>query len=184
MANTATIYRYQLELSDIDRGVYESMVLRVARHPSEDEERMVVRMLARAIAHEEGLEFGRGLSNVEDAALWTHAPTGEVATWIDVGLPAADRLHRANKHASKLLVFTHKSEASLRKEWSTRKIHRAETIQVYRLPPELVRDLAQDIARKMTWYVTIQGEVVSIADGERSVEGTVEQISLANLISN
>ncbi|MBL4686632.1 MAG: YaeQ family protein, partial [Nannocystaceae bacterium] len=89
MALTATVHRFEIELADIDRGVYESLDLRVARHPSEDEARVVVRVLARAIAHEDGLEFGRGLSTVEDPALWTRTPTGEVATWIDVGLPSA-----------------------------------------------------------------------------------------------
>ncbi len=139
MGTTATIYRIQLELSDIDRHVYETLDLRVAQHPSEDGERLVVRVLARALAHEEGLDFGRGLSKAEDAALWTHAPTGEIETWIDVGVPSAERLHRASKRAGKLLVFTHKSETSLRKEWGSRRIHQAQAIALYRLPPDFMR---------------------------------------------
>lgn len=184
MGTTATIYRFQVELSDIDRGVYETLDLRVALHPSEDEERMVMRVLARAIAHEEGLAFGRGLSNAEDAALWAHGLTGEIATWIDVGLPSAERLHRASKCSTQLLVFTHKPEVALRKEWRTRKIFQAEKIQVYRIPPELIESLTHELARKMSWFVTIQDRVLSVTAGDRSVEGPIEQISLADLCSS
>ncbi len=183
MATSATIYRFQLELSDIDRSVYETLDLRVARHPSEDEERMVVRVLARAIAHEEGLEFGRGISNTDDAGLWAHTLTGQVGTWIDIGLPAAERLHRASKASERLLVFTHKPEAILRKEWRTRKIHRAAEIQVYRLPEDMVRRLADGIGRKANWFVTIHDGVLSVTSGDLNLEGVIEVISLADLVS-
>ncbi len=183
MATAATLYRFVIELSDIDRGVYESLDLRVAQHPSEDLDRLVVRILARAIAHEDALEFGRGISNVEDAALWAHSPMGDVDTWIDVGLPGADRLHRASKLANKLIVFTHKSEVSLRKEWRTRKIHKADKITVYRLPPELVEGLTQTIKRKVTWFVTIQDGLLAVSDGELSVDGNIELVSLASIVS-
>lgn len=183
MATTATLYRIQLELSDIDRGVYESLDLRVAQHPSEDLERMTVRLLARAMAHEEGLDFGRGLSNADDAALWTHSPMGEVQTWIDVGVPGAERLHRANKRVDKLLVFTHKRETALRKEWSTRKIHRAEDIVVYRLPPKFIRELSEALTRKMDLFVTIHEELLTVAAGACNLECAVEKVTLASLSS-
>ena len=176
------MYRFLLELSDIDHGNYESLDVRVARHASEDAERLVVRVLARALAHEEGLEFGRGLSNETDAALWAHSPTGEIATWIDVGMPSADRLHRASKRADKLLVFTHKSETALLKEWKSRKIHRAESIVIHRVPAEFVRDLAQDLARKMTWYLTLQDGELSVAVGDRNLETTVEEVTLSQFL--
>ncbi len=184
MGATATIYRFQIELSDIDRGVYEALDLRVAQHASEDEERIVMRVLARVIAHEEGLTFGRGLSCAQDAALWAHGLTGEIVTWIDVGLPSADRLHRASKCSGQLLVFTHKPEVALRKEWRTRKIFQADKIQVYRLPPELIESLAQGLARKMSWFVTIQDRVLSVVTGDRSLEVRIEQTSLADLCSS
>ena len=183
MGTTATIFRFQVELSDIDRGVYESLDLRVAQHPSEDDERMVIRVLARTIAHEDGLEFGRGLSNPDDAGLWAYGMTGQVETWIDLGLPGADRLHRASKLCSKVLIFTDKSETALMKEWRKRKIHKAETIQVYRLPVELVSELAKGIERRTTWYVTMQDHTLTVMVGERSLEAVIEQVSLADLCS-
>lgn len=183
LATSATIYRFQVELSDIDRSVYETLELRVARHPSEDEERMVVRVLARAIAHEEGLEFGRGLSTTEDAGLWSHTLTGQVGTWIDVGAPAAERLHRAAKQSERLLVFTHKPEEVLRREWRVRKIHRAGEILVYRLPEDMVRRLAEDVARKANWFVNIHDGVLGVTSGDLSLEGQIEVVSLADLVS-
>ncbi|MFT5527072.1 MAG: hypothetical protein ACI9HK_005054 [Pirellulaceae bacterium] len=184
VGSAATMYHFQVELSDIDRNVYETLDFRVARHASEDEERLIVRVLARLLAHEEGMEFGRGLSNVEDAALWTHAPTGEVDTWIDVGLPKAERLHRASKLANKLIVFTHKPKAALRKEWSTRRIHRDEAIEVHRLPPEFIGELAQLLHRKMSLFLTIHDGVLNATVGDQSLECVVELVTLSDLVSN
>lgn len=182
MALTATVHRFEIELADIDRGVYESLDFRVARHPSEDEARVVVRVLARAVAHEDGLEFGRGLSTVEDPALWTRTPTGEVATWIDVGLPSAERLHRASKRADRVLVFTHKLDTALSKTWSSRSVHRAETIEIVRLPIDFVTDLAEQLERNVRWYITVQDGLVSVTHGERSIDGQLRRCSLAEFL--
>lgn len=185
MAIASTLYRFQIELADIDRSVYETLDLRVPCHPSEDEERLVVRVLARAIHHEEGLEFGRGLSNAEDAALWIRSHTGEVKLWIDIGLPSAERLHRASKHAAQVCIYTHKQEQPLRKEWSSRKIHKAETVQLVQLPPAAVQELAAKIQRTNTWYLTIQDGALSVAygDGEHSVGGGIARATLQEFLS-
>lgn len=184
MANASTLYRFHVELSDIDRGVYDTLDLRVARHPSEDEERLVVRVLAHLLAAEEDLEFGRGLSSTEDAALWTRTPTGEVKTWIDVGVPSADRLHRASKLARRVLVVTHKSPDVLRKEWGSRRIHRSHEIEVVQLDPSLVRTLALHLQRSVQWYVTVQNDVLTLVEGERVVEGAVSRCDLARFLGD
>ena len=180
MAKTSTLHRFQLELADIDRNVYESLDLRVACHPSEDSERLVVRVLARAVAHEQGLDFGRGLSTPEEPALWTRSATGEIETWIDVGCPSADRLHRASKASRRVLIFTHKPEQVLRKEWSSRAVHRADEIEVTRLSAELVRNLAAELKRNMQWYVTLQEGTINVADGDRSFDAALQRDTLAH----
>lgn len=182
MATAATMYRFQLELSDIDNSVYESLDLRVAMHPSEDAERVIVRVLARALAHEEGLEFGRGLFNAEDATLWSHTDTGQIGTWIDVGLPSADRLHRASKKSERLFIFTHKPEAALRREWKVRKIHRADEMKIFRFPPEFVQRLAETLERKMSLFVTVHDGVLSVGVGDLTVDGVVEEITMTELL--
>jgi len=170
MALRATLHHFLIELSNIDAGVYESLELRVARHPSEDASRVVIRVLARAIEHEPQMEFGRGLSEAEDPALWSRTDTGEVKTWIDVGVPTADRLHRASKRSGRVVVFTHKRHAALRHAWSSRQIHRAESIDVVQLDPTLVDTLAESLERSVSWYVTIHEGSLSVAFGEQSVE--------------
>jgi len=178
VANPATLYRFRVELSDIDRGVYDSLDLRVARHPSEDEERLVVRVLAYALCAEEGLEFGRGLSTVEDAALWTRSPTGQVKSWVDVGLPSADRLHRASKQAERVVVVTHKPPEALRKEWANEKIFRPDRVHLFRLAPTLVQELASGLGRGVEWFVTIQDQVLTVVEGDRVSHGPFAQATL------
>jgi uncharacterized protein YaeQ len=156
----------------------------VAQHPSEDEERMVIRVLARVLAHEPNLEFGRGLSNPDEPAMWAYGLTGQVETWIDVGMPTAERLHKASKGCPKVMVFTHKPGPALAKEWSKRKVHRAEEIQVHRIPAEFIADLAQNVERRATWYVTIQDHAVTVQIDDRILECYVEQVSLAALCSS
>ncbi len=183
MAKTSTLYRFQIELSDIDRGIYETLDFRVACHPSEDAARLAVRVLARVMAHEERLEFGRGLSTTEDAALWARSLQGEVETWIDVGCPSAERLHRASKAANRVRVFTTKGKAMLRKEWSSQPIHDSREIEVVRLSPEFVDSLTTLLERNVQWYVTLNDGAITVTDGEQSFDTTAEHTSVAAVIS-
>ncbi len=183
LGTTSTVFRLQLDLSDIDRGVYETLDLRMAQHASEEPDRLIVRALARAVAHCDGLEFGRGLSHPDDAALWAHDLTGQVATWIEVGLPSAERLHRISKRCPNVIVFTAKPEDALLKEWRRRKIHKAEAIQVFRLPPDLVNKLAQDLKRKVSWFLTIQDHTLTVTTEEHILEGPIEQVTLGGFCS-
>ncbi len=170
MALTATLHRFELELADIDRGVYATLEHRVACHPSEDHARMVLRVLARALLHEEGLDFGRGLSHPDEPALKTTSPTGTLTTWIDVGAPSAERLHRANKKADRVVVVTTKKSSSLKREWTRREIHRADEIDLLPLDSIAVDQLAEKISRAMKWFVTIHEGTLSVNDGEDTIE--------------
>ncbi len=183
MALSATLHHFLIELSNIDAGVYESLELRVARHPSEDASRVVIRVLARAIEHEPEMEFGRGLAEAEDPALWSRTGTGEVKTWIDVGVPSADRLHRASKRSDRVVVFTNKRHAALQQAWSSRQIHRAETIDVVQLDPALLDTLAEHLERNVSWYVTIHEGLLSVAFGEESVEAPLVRGTLAEFLA-
>lgn len=184
MAQTSTLYRFTLEISDIDRGVYDTVEERVACHPSEDNERLVVRVLARALAQEEGLEFGRGLSTPDDAALWTHSRTGEVERWIEVGAPTAERLHRSSKRCSTLQVFTHKLPMPLQREWSSRSVHRSESVEIVQLPRELVANLASDLGRSPHWFITVQDGQLNVSDGaDKNVAGPIVRRSLKDFLA-
>src|SRR6516225_11382260 len=135
MALSATVYRFQIELSDVDRGVYESLDLRVARHPSESMHYLLTRVIAYALLFEEGIAFGKGLSTTEEPALWIKDLQGNVRAWIEVGTPSAERLHKASKAAPRVVVFTQHDPRLLIEEAATRAIHKVEQIEVYALEP-------------------------------------------------
>ena len=99
MALSATIYNFDIELSDTDRDVYETLALRVARHPSESEEYLIARLIAYLMEFTEGIEFSRGISTPDEPAIAVRDLTGALKTWIDVGTPDAARLHKAAKLA-------------------------------------------------------------------------------------
>ena len=97
MALSATIYNFAIELADTNRQVYESVALRVARHPSESEEYLVARVLAYLLEFAEGIEFSRGVSEPDEPTIAVRDLTGAIKTWIDIGTPEAARLHKASK---------------------------------------------------------------------------------------
>src|SRR6188474_1479874 len=108
MALNATIYNFDVELADNDRQVYESLALRVARHPSESEEYLIARLLAYLLEFAEGIEFSRGVSDPDEPAIAVRDLTGVISAWIDIGTPDAARLHKASKSARRVVVYTHK----------------------------------------------------------------------------
>src|SRR5213596_2812265 len=108
MALTATIYNFAVELADGDRHVYESLALRVARHPSESEEYLVARLLAYLLEFTEGIEFSRGVAEPDAPAIAVRDLTGAITSWIDIGMPDAARLHKASKSADRVAVYTHR----------------------------------------------------------------------------
>ncbi|MES1205287.1 MAG: YaeQ family protein [Pseudomonadota bacterium] len=101
MALSATVYHLQIDLSDVDRGVYEALDLRVARHPSETMRFLLTRVIAFCLCHEEGIAFSKGLSTNDDPALWIKDMQGNVRAWIEVGTPSAERLHKASTAAQR-----------------------------------------------------------------------------------
>ena len=182
MALSATIINFTLELADIDRNIYDTVEFRLAQHPSENTKRVVIRVLARALSHQEGLEFGRGLSNVEEPALWLKDPQGRVDLWIDVGAPSASRLHRASKEASKVLVVTDKNTTGLQKEWAGQRIHRAEEIPVVRIPPDLTASLAETLGKQNRWVITLTDGYLNIGIGDQSLDGQLETSPLSDFL--
>ena len=179
MALGATMYRFTVNLSDVDRGVYETLDLRLARHPSESTRYLVTRMLAYCLSYEEGIAFRKGgLSAAEDPPLTIHDPTGLLLAWIDIGSPSAERLHKASKAADRVALFTYAPLANLRREAATRPIYKAEAIEVWHidpafldaLEPKLDRNTTMDVLRNDGMiYVTIEGAVIEGALTRQSI---------------
>jgi uncharacterized protein YaeQ len=171
----------QIELSDISRSVYESLSLTVARHASEDESRLVARVLAYCLCYEDGLEFGRGLSDVDEPALWLRDPGGDVLHWIDVGQPAVKRLHRASKRAGRVTVVCHRGAPQLAREAQSGTVHRAEALQVILLPDPLVAQIVAAIERNSSWTFIRTDDELQITVGDERICEAIESTTLADL---
>jgi uncharacterized protein YaeQ len=180
MALPSTIHRFRIDLSDVDRGVYEQLEFQLARHPSETEDFTVARVLAFALEHREGLAFGKGLCVAEDPAVSVPDDQGGTALWIDIGAPSAERLHKASKYAGEVCVYTHKDIAKVTGAWVGKTIHRAERIRVVGLPAEVVQPLAERLGRSNAWSVLrTAGQLYVTAGGETFEGSTVERTALA-----
>ena len=130
MALTSTIHQFDIDLADADRHVYETLALRVPRHPSESEEYLLARVLAYALEYTEGIAFSRGLSEPDEPTLSIRDATGTLRAWIDIGTPDADRLHKASKAAARVAVYMHKDPAQYLARLEGARIHRAETVEL------------------------------------------------------
>jgi len=173
MALKATIFKADLSVADIDRGVYRDHALTLARHPSETDERMMVRLLAFALHADERLEFGRGLSAEDEPDLCRRDLTGVVEQWIDVGLPDEREVRKACGRAREVYVYAYGGRAvALWWEKAGPTLERQPALAVLDVPQEASQALAGFAARTMTLQFTVQDGHVHVTDGARSV--TVE----------
>jgi uncharacterized protein YaeQ len=179
MALTATIHHLTVALSDVDRGVYETLDLRVARHPSESFRFMMTRVLAYALFYEDGIAFSKGgLSSTDEPPIAIRDATGILLAWIDVGTPSAERLHKASKAAKKVALFTHAPLALVRREASSKPIHRGETIEVWRFEPAFLDALEPKIERSTKLEVLHNGGTLYVTIGASTFEGAIERAPL------
>lgn len=166
MALTATTYHFKITLSDVDRGVYESLDLRLARHPSESLRYLATRTLAYYLSYEERIAFSKGgLSATDEPPVSVRDATGRLLAWIDVGKPTGERLHKAAKLAERVAVFTQVEPAELRRN-AGRSVHRAAEIELIRVPAALLDALEAKLERNVAFellhtsgqlYVTFDG---------------------------
>ena len=173
MALTATMHSFEIELSDTDRGVYETLALRVARHPSESEEYLVTRVLAYCLEYAEGVGFSRGLAEPDEPALAVRDLTGAIRVWIDIGAPDAARMHRASKAAARVVVYTHKDPRTVARQWSGERIHRAAALELYHVDHTLLAALVARLARRMVFALSVTGGHLYVTIGGELLEGAV-----------
>ena len=138
MALTATIYNFDIRLSDVDRSVYETLSLRVAQQPSETDEYLVTRVLAYCLEYTDGIAFTKGLAEPDTPAITVRDLTGTLRGWIEIGSPDADRLHKASKASPRVAVYTHKDPRGLLRSLEGQRIHRAEALEIYAIDRTLL----------------------------------------------
>ena len=170
MALTATIFKAHLQISDLDRPYYGDHQLTLARHPSETEERMMVRLLAFALHADESLNFTKGLCVDEEPDLWLKSLTGEIDLWIDVGLPDERRVRKACNRAIRVCLYLYGGRAAgLWWQRNADKLQRFANLRVVELPEEQSKGLASLAQRGMQLQCTVQDGEVWFSCGDQSL---------------
>jgi len=174
MALPSTIYRLNLQLSDIDRSVYESIQITVARHPSETEERLVARLLAYALFHEEELQFTKGICVGEEPDLWAKTPDDRVLTWIEVGLPEAERLLKAARHSGQVCLLACGNALPNWEKQQFPKLAPVSNLTIVTLDQDFLKRLILFLERNITWEITITERTLYLQIAGESLETSLQ----------
>ena len=169
MALKATIYKAELQIADMDRNYYQEHLLTLARHPSETDERMMIRLLAFAIHASDSLTFTKGLFDTEEPDLWQKDLTGAIDLWIEVGQPDEKRLLKAAGRAEKVIVYSYSATSSIWFKGIANKIERAKNVSVINIPADISAQLEKMASRSMALQCTIQDGQVWLTDGTDTV---------------
>jgi uncharacterized protein YaeQ len=178
MALGATIYSFNIDLADADRGVYQPLELRVARHPSESAAYFLTRVLAYCFEFAEGIAFSNGLFEPDEPTIAIRDLTGKLLVWLDVGAPEAARLHRAGKAAPRVVVYTHKNPEQLVARLAGERIHRVERLEVYALDQAWLASLAAKLERRMSFALTIAEQNVYLSIGGDTLSCILDRIAI------
>ena len=171
MAAGTTVYTFAVELADVDRGVYATLDLRLARHPSETAEYLLTRLLAYCLEHREGIAFTEGVSAGDEPAVLVRDLTGQVTAWVEVGAPSPERVHKAAKLAARVAIYTHKDPDQVLAQYAAhqrggQRIHRAEEIPLYSFGEGFVGRVAAALPRRATLALSrTEGQIYLDLDG-------------------
>jgi uncharacterized protein YaeQ len=179
VALTATIYNFDVQLADVDRGVYEPLSFRVACQPSETEEYLMSRVLAYCLEYAEGISFSKGIAEADVPALSVRDLTGALRVWIDVGAPDAARLHKASKAAPRVAVYTHREPRHVLQPLAGERIHRAADLELYAIDRALIDGLVARLDRRNSWALSVTERHVYVAVDGATIDGAVVRFALA-----
>lgn len=179
MALPSTMRRFEIELADSDRGVYETLDLRVAQHPSEGDVYLVARMLARCLEHADGIDFNPGgVSDDELPALVLRDLTGQLVAWIEVSSPSPDRLHKAMKKVKRVAVYTWKNPDKLVADIVEREVYKRDELELFALATEDLEAIAKTLDRVNKWAISVTGATIYLTVGEQSFETTARRLAI------
>ncbi len=179
MSKTTTIYRFQIELSDIPRSVYQALDFRVAQHPSEALPYLLTRILAFALNYTEDLIFApTGLHDPDAAAISVPDLQGGHRLLIEIGSPSAKKLHKATKVAQSVKVYTYKNPENLMNDLRAEKVHRLNEIEFFALRPTFLEELGHFLKRDNRWSMLFDDGHISIHVGEQAIEGELRPLSI------
>jgi uncharacterized protein YaeQ len=178
MAVGATMYVFNVELADSDRGVYESLEIRAAQHPSETADYLLTRVLAYCLEYTDGIAFSKGLSDTDEPTIFVRDLTGALQLWVDIGTPDADRLHRASKAAPRVAIYCHKDAGLLATKLAAEKIHRLEALELYAIDRTWLAELVKKLDRRMNFTLTVAERNLYLTVGEDTLTCVIERLSI------
>ena len=180
MALGATVYNFDIDLADSDRGVYETLGLRVARHPSESDEYLITRVLAFCLEYGDGIAFSPGgLSDPDEPPIAVRDLTGALVAWIDIGTPDAARLHRASKAASRVAVYVHKDPAQWLRSLAGARIHRADALALWAVNRPFVSALCARLDRRVAFALSVADREVYASFADATLSGPLTRMALS-----
>ena len=168
------MYVFEVRLADADRSVYETLTIRAARHPSESAEYLLTRLLAYCLEYTEGIAFSKGLSEPDEPAITVRDLTGTMQAWIEVGVPDANRLHKAAKAAPKVAVYVHRDVDQLLSRLAGERIHRAPELRLHAVDRELLAALVARLDRRMNFDLAVSERTLYVSLGDETLSGVVE----------
>ena len=172
------LYQFKVELSDVDRGIYETLDFRIVQHPSEAAPYLLTRALAYALSYQANLEFSpAGLGDPETPALWAKSNIGNLDLWIEVGSPSARKLHKATKAADQVLIYTYKNPDLLVADILENKVHRAREVQIFALDPKFLALLERELKKSNRWSLLLQNGQIDLGTGTESYVSDVRRIT-------
>ena len=169
------LYRFKIDLSDVDRNIYETLDFRVSQHPSETLPYLLSRVLAFVLSYHKGLDFSAGgLSDPDAPALQSLGAHNSVDTWIEIGNPSARKLHKATKTAREVIVYTYKNPDVLINEIKNNDVHRASEIKIYAFDSKFIETLEKKIEKNNQWSLLVQQGHLDLSVGDQTMATDVQ----------
>lgn len=178
MSAAGTVYSFTVSLSDNDRAIYETLKFTTAQHPSESPQHLMARVLAYCLEYGEGVTFSRGLWESEEPAIWGHDLTGKLTSWIEIGTPSIERLHRATKAASRVAVYLHKDAVDFIESCRSANFPHGERLHIIRIPPNLLQHLVEHSDRRMSFELSRSEGTLYVQHGDTSLAGEAVPVVL------
>jgi uncharacterized protein YaeQ len=178
MAAGTALHTFSIDLSDTDRNVYQAFDLRVARHPSETAEFLLARTLAYCLEYQDGIALTDGVAAVDEPAVLVRDLTGRITAWIEVGAPAAERVHRGSKAAPRCAVYAHRDPAPWLAQLAGEKIHRAAEIPVYSFDRAFMAEAAAALPRRAKLALSVTGRHLYLDVDGRQFESAIAEVRL------
>lgn len=176
MALPSTIYRASIQLSDLDRQVYEQLQTTIARHPSETEERLVVRLLAYMLCYQEGLVFTKGVGSGDEPDLWVLGPDGRPTLWVEVGLPDPERLVKACRHVGRTVLFCFGRNQTQWLAQHQAKLAGCRNLTIFAIDAQFLARLVGTLERMIAWEVTVTEGTLYLTVAGDTLESTPQLV--------